>query len=384
MRLARGRPLLLLGLACAPKPTPPPAVIAPEAVVSVPAPARVSTPTEIRGIWITRWTWDSASDIEGMFAHIAAAGFNTIFFQVRGQFDAYYDAALEPWAERLTGTWGGDPGWDPLAVAVSAARENGLQIHAYVNTYTLWRGEGNPPPDHPFARRPQWAVADEAGIYQAANEHYVFANPAHPEVSAHIVEVARDITTRYDVDGLHLDYLRYPAGDWSFDPISDARFAESGGTDREAWQAARIGQTVADIQDAVAVPVTAAVWGVYRDTWGWGKVSEGLIDHRQDSWGYVRSGALDAIVPMIYWPVAEEPGDRLDFAAVVADHVGNAGGPVWAGVGGEQLTYEELLGCIAAAREAGAQGVVLFDYSLWADRLDELGLAVFAETVGGS
>ena len=75
---------------------------------------------ELRGVWVDRWTFSSASDVEDIMANAAAAGFNTVFFQIRGNADAYYHSQYEPWAKGLTGTLGQDPGWDPLEVAVAS------------------------------------------------------------------------------------------------------------------------------------------------------------------------------------------------------------------------------------------------------------------------
>ncbi|MEW5960121.1 MAG: CotH kinase family protein, partial [Chloroflexota bacterium] len=104
--------------------------------------------TERRAIWVTRYDWTgppkipTPQQIDEMVDKIAGAGFNTIFFQVRGTGDAYYTPGLEPWSARLTGsvgeTLGQDPGWDPLARMLDQAHAAGLEVHAYVNVYTAW------------------------------------------------------------------------------------------------------------------------------------------------------------------------------------------------------------------------------------------------------
>ncbi|HHJ06426.1 MAG TPA: hypothetical protein ENK24_02890, partial [Anaerolineae bacterium] len=101
--------------------------------------------SERRAVWVTRYDWTTlgqtpvAGDIDRIVANIAAAGFNAIFFQVRGYGDAYYAPGLEPWASRLTGTaWqtlGQDPGWDPLARLIEQAHAAGIEAHAYINVY---------------------------------------------------------------------------------------------------------------------------------------------------------------------------------------------------------------------------------------------------------
>src|SRR5690349_869110 len=54
-----------------------------------------------------------------------AAGMNAIIFHARPAADAVYRSPYEPWGAMLTGRQGGDPGWDPLAVAVAEAHRRG-------------------------------------------------------------------------------------------------------------------------------------------------------------------------------------------------------------------------------------------------------------------
>ena len=337
---------------------------------------------ELRGIWITRWSWDSAAEIEAMMADVAASGFNTVFFQVRGTFDAYYASGVEPWAERLTGTLGQDPGWDPLQVAVDAGHLQGLDVHAYINTFPLWRGTEAPAvsdPAHALTVHPQWLIADGDGTAQALNSSYVFASPGNPSVQAHVRSVAADIARNYAVDGVHLDYIRYPGSQYSHDATSEARWASDGG-DWGDWQRAQVVATAAAISDAVDVPVTAAVWGVHTNVFGWSGVSQGSVDYYQDSFAFLETGALDPNIPMIYWPVAEVEGARLDFRALIADHVSHASGRhVYAGMGGESVDFDQLERCIEVAREEGADGIVVFDYTLYATDLIRLRGGLFAD-----
>ena len=337
---------------------------------------------ELRGIWITRWTYTSAADVEAILADVAAAGFNTVFFQVRGTFDAFYASTLEPWSDLLTGTLGQDPGWDPLAVAVEAGHTQGLEVHAYLNVFPLWRGSTPPAestPRHAYLEAPAWLVAGGDGVPMALNPSYVFASPGNLGVQQRVAEVAAEVAARYAVDGIHLDYIRYPGAAYSRDAVSEARFVSEGeGLSWEDWQREQVKATVAGVSDRVAVPVTAAVWGVYEDRWGWSGVSEGNLDLYQDSRAFLAEGLLDATVPMLYWPVAEVPGSRLDFRALVADHTQNNGGRfVYAGLGGEAVSTNEALECVRVAREEGAAGVVLFDYTLFAEDLHRFRDEVF-------
>lgn len=337
---------------------------------------------ELRGIWVTRWTYNSPDDVATIMANIAGAGFNTVFFQVRGTMDAYYDSAYEPWASRLSGTLGQDPGWDPLATAVSEGHANGLAVHAYINSFTLWSGTTPPPdtdPPHAYNAHPDWLAADSTGTPMALNSGYVFASPGNPEVRQRLADVARDIADQYEVDGIHLDYIRYPGADYSHDAVSETRYAADDlGLGWADWQREQVDEAVQGVSDAVDIPVTAAVWGIYEDEWGWNS-SQGNIDYYQDSRAFVDRGLLDAIVPMIYWPVAEHEGDYTDFRVLIRDHVTHKGtGRVFAGIAAD-LGYDEVIECIEVAREEGADGVVLFDYSTGLSWLPRLARGAFAE-----
>ncbi|MFN2188117.1 MAG: family 10 glycosylhydrolase, partial [Candidatus Promineifilaceae bacterium] len=115
-------------------------------IISSQEPTPESPPSgEFRGMWVTRFDWTNygqAADparIDAIVADAAYAGFNAIFFQVRGTADAYYQPGPEPWAQRVSGVALGQPPpdnrWqpygDPLAYFVAKAHEQGIQLHAY-------------------------------------------------------------------------------------------------------------------------------------------------------------------------------------------------------------------------------------------------------------
>jgi uncharacterized lipoprotein YddW (UPF0748 family) len=163
-----------------------------------------------------------------------------------------------------------------------------------------------------------------------------------------------------------------------------ARYDGSGWED---WQRAQVVEAVRGVHDVSDVPVTAAVWGVYTNDWGWSSVSQGYSDYYQDSRAFVAEGVLDANAPMVYWPVTDTPGERLDFATLVADHVAHSSGRyVFAGISAELApgdpagSQAEALRCVEAARANGARGVVVFDYGLMDEGgwLESFGEAAFS------
>jgi uncharacterized lipoprotein YddW (UPF0748 family) len=273
---------------------------------------------ETRAVWVTRFEYSSEADVRAILRNCAALGFNVVLFQVRGQADAYYRSSLEPWAERLGG---GDPGFDPLEVACREARRLGIALHAWVNVMPVWRGRV-PPRDrsHLFYRRPEWIVAGRDGRRQALNDHYVCLNPCLPEVRRHLAAVARDIVERYPVDGLHLDYIRFIEGDWSYDARTLALFGGRPEARPAAWEAFRRGavtEAVREIGEAVrqARPETTLSAAVFP-------TAEARRRVFQDAEGWVRAGLVDCVFPMIY----EDDDDAFRRAVAEGDVLFRRGG----------------------------------------------------------
>lgn len=94
-------------------------------------PGPTSPPEEARALWVSRFEYTTAANVDTIIARAARANFNVIFFQVRGAGDAFYSSQLEPCAVALCGSLGnGQPAWDPLAVAIAAAHARGIELHA--------------------------------------------------------------------------------------------------------------------------------------------------------------------------------------------------------------------------------------------------------------
>jgi uncharacterized lipoprotein YddW (UPF0748 family) len=345
-----------------------------------PSIVQAAPPSEGRALWVPRWSYKTAADVRTIVSKAASANFNILLFQVRGNGDAYYSSVYEPWSDRLTGSLGRYPGWDPLALAIQEAHAAGLQLHAYVNVYPSWLGvtpPGNTTPQQMYQRfnaqyGNQWVQWDRNHNPMGLNEQYLAANPAHPAVTEHIVAVCRDIVMNYDVDGLHLDYVRYSGPHFSYDPVSDRLFQEQGGGDRGEWQRAQVSELVARIYDEVVplrpgVALSAAVWPIYKDKWGWvtygSTTYAGYGGYFQDSRGWLKSGTMDFIAPMLYGTAVMNSRDR--FNTLVADFMAESyGRHVYAGIHANYASFSEIEARINMARRAGCQGQAIFAYSV--------------------
>ncbi len=352
---------------------------------------------ELRAVWVTRWTYSSVADLTRVVDDVQSANLNAIFFQVRGNGDAYYRSSHEPWASRLSGTLGQDPGWDPLGELIALAHARNIQVHAWLNTFPAWSGTTPPSPTaqpaHPLAAHPDWLCADEAGTPMAAGgEGYQFFSPGNPEVRAHIAAVAEELLTAYALDGIHFDYVRYPGRRYCHDAASEAQFAEARTTRPDlAWedfQRERVTLLLRDVRGRLervrpSAVLSVANWGIHKNEFGWSGVSRGFDDYYQDAHRWAREGIVDALCPMTYWRLTDPKGGRTDFATLADDHVGAArdgGRFAFMGISSEHPA-DELVRQVETARAAGARGVVFFELSALRPKLAELVAGPFAQPV---
>ncbi|HLU47236.1 MAG TPA: family 10 glycosylhydrolase, partial [Planctomycetota bacterium] len=158
---------------------------------------------------MTRWDFRTRDDLVTIVHRSRDLGFNRIYLQVRGRADALYRSSLEPWAEEIGGR---DPGYDPLEVATREARDAGIELHAWVNVLSGWKGK-SPPSDrtHVVHRHPDWFLLDRFQKRHIYDDHYTILNPCLEDVREHIAKVIEDIARRYPIDGVQLDYIRFIA-----------------------------------------------------------------------------------------------------------------------------------------------------------------------------
>jgi len=335
--------------------------------------------SETRALWVSRFEYSSAVDLARIMEQAGDAGFNVVYLQVRGRADAFYQSAHEPWAANLTGTLGEDPGWDPLGVAVEEASSRGLEVHAWINAFTGWAGSEPPPvsePLHAFLEHPDWVMVGEDGAPMPYQSGSRWLSPGHPGVRTRLAMVAADIARKYGVGGVHLDFIRYPGTDYSYDAPSLAAFDSAQvlepGLDFDEMRRRFVTRAVTEVRDSLnavdpASDLSAAVWGIYGNDLQWSGVSTGYGSVLQDAREWDRRGIVDALAPMVYWTIAPAYGDRLDFAYLADDHASAMGGTVLIGMYVPGMDGRALAQHVERARMAGAEGVSIFSYSALED-----------------
>lgn len=355
---------------------------------------------EVRALWVTRSSLSSPEAIERLVSSASASGFNTLFVQVRGRGDAFFNSGLELRAAALAAQ---PEDFDPLAVTLTRAREAGLRVHAWVNVNLVSSSAELPSSrDHVIYEHPEWLMvprelAAELLTIDARSPEYLgrlarwtranaesveglYISPVTVPAQERLAAIVLDLVTRYAVDGIHLDYIRYPgpAFDYSREtvtafkaeasaeltPAERLRVAALEEIDPFAWpeefpeewrlfRQSRLTALVARLSSTArrarpGITVSAAVLP---------DADAALADKLQDWRTWADSGFLDALCPMAYTT------DPEVFERQIAEVRALAGfKPVWAGIGAYRLSSGDTINNISIARRVGVSGIVLFSY----------------------
>ncbi len=354
---------------------------------------------ELRGLWVTRSWMTSPGKVAQVVDDAARHGLSAIFVQVRGRGDAYYAGGPDPRAVLLATQ---PAAFDPLAELTHRARLRGLEVHAWVNV-NLVAGATDLPANagHVVRRHPEWLMVPRelapallasdpsSSTYVTSlarwtqrNIHRVeglYTSPIPEAARQHVVDVLTHLARRYPLDGVHLDYIRYPGADFDYSRAAlqafratvvpdlsaadvtryDARtrrepmiYADAFPQRWLAFRQTRLTTLVERVRAAVqaerpAARITAAVWPDAQDA----------VERKMQDWpGWLQAGHVDAVTPMMYTTSAAL------FSRQLAELASHPAGSVWPGIGVYRITAAEAARRVGAARAAGFNGVMLFSY----------------------
>ena len=248
---------------------------------------------EIRAVWITTISgldWPRAhtaarqqQELTDILDKLQQANINTVLIQARVRASTIYPSTLEPWDVCLTGSAGKSPGYDPLQFCIDECHKRGMECHAWIVTIPVgkWTADGC---KKLRARYPNL-------IKKIGDEGYM--DPEKSQTGDYLAQICADVTRRYDIDGIHLDYIRYP----------------------ETWKL-KVNRTqgrqyitdiVQKIHKAIKaekpwVKLSCSPVGKYDDiaryqSLGWNANTTVC----QDAQGWLRDGLMDALFPMMYF-----------------------------------------------------------------------------------
>ena len=218
---------------------------------------------EFRATWLTGngIDWPKTKNIEqqkqtliNIFDVMAKGNMNAACLQVRSFCDALYKSSYEPWSASLTGTRGGDPGYDPLVFAIEEAHKRGIELHVWVNPFRVTSSGVLDTTDLVWKNAGQWIIK-----YNNSSFKGQIIDPGYPEAREYVHKVCMEIINNYDVDGIVMDdYFYAYGGTYSEDAASKALYKPSnvkdvdkdGSTDDD-WRRANVDSVICNLYKAI-------------------------------------------------------------------------------------------------------------------------------------
>lgn len=253
---------------------------------------------EVRAVWLTTiggidWPHSYAQsersaekqkeELRAILDRLQKANINTILLQTRIRATTIYPSQYEPWDGCLSGFPGKSPGYDALQFAIDECHKRGMEVHAWVVTIPVgkWNSYGCRQLRKRFPRL----------IKRIDQDGYM--DPEATQTGCYLAEMCREIVLRYDVDGIHLDYIRYPET-WKFRISKDQARGN-------------ITRIVEKIHQAVKkekpwVKMSCSPIGKFDDLsryWshGWNAYTKVA----QDAQAWLKDGLMDELFPMMYF-----------------------------------------------------------------------------------
>lgn len=301
--------------------------------VTYTAPKREFRSAWVATVWCLDWPETQAygnnaeqkqkAQLNRMLDSLKNNNFNAINFQVRSMCDAMYESSYEPWSSYLTGTRGQVPTWDPLAYAVEECHKRGMECHAWINPY---RYSSNGIDQWDAAGNPKDMALRQSGLLLSAG-NYVVLDPARDETIERIVNVCKEIITKYDVDGILYDDYFYPDGIPSGSDAGDYQEWLDSGTAMTFgdWRRDNVNRMVKAVYNMIQETrpdirygiSPAGVAGTSAPSYGLPRCPAGsdwqYNTIYSDPLAWLNDKTIDYISPQVYWKI----GATADYSKIV-------------------------------------------------------------------
>ncbi len=343
----------------------------------------VSAEPDVRGLWVVRDTITSPEKVAGIVDFAEKYGYNTLFVQVRGRGDAFYKSYFVPGPDMYPDI---PDTFDPLHAIIERAHARGIEVHAWFNMYLTWSADAPPASDmHLVHAHPSWFMVSVNGKSMATESidevrnHLIegrYISPALEEVRSYLSKVITEVIVSYDIDGVHLDYVRYPGWEYDFNRRVTGRFFSMTGIDPvkiildgpsvdptlkylEKWidykteqidlQIESIARRISLTDKGKRISFSAAVKP---------NAEEAYIEYGQNWVGWLNDGVMDFVVTMSYFPETDLVKSVLEKSLANVDRK-----KVIGGIGVYRLNPGETARQIRLMSELGLMGHCLFSYT---------------------
>ena len=269
---------------------------------------------ETRAVWLTTiggldWPRIQATDASSrerqkqelirILDSYKRANINTVIFQTRVRAALLYPSKIEPWELSLTGKAGQSPGYDPLAFCIEECHKRGMELHAWVVCIPIGTKE----------RQAKYGAASlvrkNPQLVKTAKGGEMFMIPGKPETADYIASICKEIVENYDVDGISLDYIRYPESTYNYS--DDELYPRTSNMSKADWRRENITRIVRRVHDVVKpikpwVKLSSSPIGKYADTRRYSAGGWNCYDAVwQDPKLWLRKNYQDLLFPMMYF-----------------------------------------------------------------------------------
>jgi uncharacterized lipoprotein YddW (UPF0748 family) len=319
----------------------------------------------VRGVWMHPGFFGpdkvaALAKMQSTLDEYAAAGINTVIMLVKNTSGhVYYPSEIgvqDP-------AWS----WDFFGTFLAEARKRHMAVHAWFCVFTESSIVGQ------VRQHPEWLIASPK------REMVSVANPALPAVRAYEMSLMLELARKYQVDWIHLDYIRFPCEPtepyFSFDAETLRLFKQDTGIDVAAikardsgniawnawlrWNTDRVTMFVRELQSALktmsqGIRVSAAVFP---------DAANARVLIGQDWAAWARDGLVDMLCPMLY------TNDNREFEKLSREAVSCRKGRlqicpgIGIGTSHNQNTPDGMVEQMRISKASGADGVVYFSSS---------------------
>lgn len=269
---------------------------------------------ELRAVWVTTlsgldWPRTKATspqsierqkqELRQLLDQLQSCHINTVLLQTRVRGSVIYPSSTEPWDQCLTGSYDRSPGYDPLAFAIEETHRRGMELHAWIVTIPAFKVEV-------VKRMGNKSLLKTHPELLRKHQGQYYLDPGMPGTADYLSRMVNEVVERYDIDGIHFDYIRYPEQANSF-PDGTTYKKYGNGKNKAQWRRDNVTRIVRRIYGEVKakkpwVVMSCSPVGKYRDTRRYSSRGWNAYDAvNQDAQGWLREGIQDALFPMMYF-----------------------------------------------------------------------------------
>ena len=278
--------------------------------------------TEMRAIWISCYDYTSAAGktraeykavTDKMFKSIKDMGLNTAFVHLRAFSDAFYKSDIYPYSSYIAGKEGASLAFDPFEVLLESARSYGISVHGWINPF---RVSTKKDVSLLSSSNPAKKIIDSGNadgrICILSNG--IYYNPAHTENHKLIIDGVREIISKYNIDGIHIDDYFYPSTSTEVDKIQYNKYKSEGGKlSLSDWRISCVNAFVSALYSAVKSTNSSLTVSISPA----GSFEKNYNNYYADFKLWLSTpGYADMIIPQIYFGFEHE---TLDFNKLLTE-----------------------------------------------------------------